>query len=70
MYETFFGMEHTPFRRNIPADRLYRSGKLEDAVGRFRYTSDKELFTVVLSEPGCGKSTLIRMFKLSLQTVK
>ncbi len=70
MYEAFFGMEHTPFRRNIPADRLYRSGKLEDAVGRLRYTSDNELFTVVLSEPGCGKSTLIRMFKSTLPPEK
>lgn len=59
-------MEHTPFRRNIPTERLYRSEKIDDAVGRLRYTADNELFTVVLSEPGCGKSTLIRLFKSTL----
>lgn len=66
MYESFFCMEHMPFRRNIPADRLYYSKKLEDAVERLRYAADNELFTVVMSEPGCGKSTLIRMVEHSL----
>lgn len=66
MYESFFGMEHTPFRRSIPAQRLYRSEKVEDAIGRLRYTADNELFTVVMSEPGCGKSTLIRLFDSEL----
>ena len=70
MYEAFFGMEHTPFRRNIPAERLYRSARIDDAVGRLRYTADNELFTVVLSEPGCGKSTLIRLFKSTLPQEK
>lgn len=62
MYEAFFGMEHTPFRRNVPTDRLYHSEKIDDAIGRLKYTVDNEMFTVVLAEPGCGKSTLIRMF--------
>jgi len=70
MYEAFFGMEHTPFRRNIPADRLYRSEKIDDAIGRLRYTADNELFTVILSEPGCGKSTLIRLFDYTLPKEK
>lgn len=62
MYENFFEMKNTPFTRSIPVDRLYRSPKIEDAIGRLRYTADKQLFTVLTSEPGCGKSTLIRMF--------
>ena len=45
---------------------MYYSKKLEDAVGRLRYAADNELFTVVMSEPGCGKSTLIRMFDHSI----
>jgi len=70
MYEAFFDMEHTPFRRNIPADRLYRSAMIDDAVGRLRYAADNELFTTVLSEPGCGKSTLIRLFQSTLPKEK
>ena len=66
MYERFFSMEHTPFTRNIPTDRLYTSAAIEDAIGRLRYVSDHEQFAVVMSEPGCGKSTLARMFASSL----
>ena len=63
MYEQFFEMTETPFARNIPADRLYISPKIEDAVGRLKYVADHEQFAVVLAEPGCGKSTLVRLLK-------
>ncbi len=66
MYEHFFEMENTPFVRNIPADRLYTSPAIEEAMGRLRYTVDNQRFSVVLADPGVGKSTLIRMFVLSL----
>ncbi|MFQ9484175.1 MAG: ExeA family protein [Lachnospira sp.] len=46
MYEEFFELMHTPFTRDIPADR--------------------QLFAVVTADPGCGKSTLIRMFESRL----
>ncbi len=66
MYEEFFGMEHTPFGRDIPADRLYVSPGIEDALGRLRYTVDRRLFAVVMAEPGCGKSTLVRLLSSRL----
>lgn len=62
MYEAFFDMRNTPFVKDIPTERLYRSPKIEDAIGRLRYTADKKLFATVMAEPGCGKTTLIRMF--------
>lgn len=62
MYENFFEMKATPFVRNVPAGRLYRSPQIDDAIGRLRYTADKQKFATVMAEPGCGKSTLIRMF--------
>ena len=62
MYESFFEMRNTPFVRNVPADRLYRSAKIDDAIGRLRYAADNNKFATVMAEPGCGKSTLIRMF--------
>lgn len=66
MYEEFFSMDHTPFVRNVPADRLYTSAKIEDAIGRLKYAADHQQFAVVMSEPGCGKSTLMRMFVAGL----
>lgn len=61
MYERFFEMEHTPFTRDIPADRLYLSPRLEDALGRLVYVVDHRMFAVVTASPGCGKSTMVRM---------
>ena len=66
MYEAFFEMENTPFTKDIPADRLYRSPKINDAVGRLKYVADRKGFAVVTADPGCGKSTLIRLLKHDL----
>ena len=40
MYEEFFELMHTPFTRDIPADRLYGSRQIEDALGRLTYVAD------------------------------
>lgn len=62
MYERFFEMENTPFARDVPPDRLYLSQHVSDAIGRLTYAADHQLFAVVTSDAGCGKSTLIRKF--------
>ena len=61
MYETFFEMTHTPFSRDIPPEALYESPAMTDALGRLAYVADRQLFAVVTADPGCGKSTLIRI---------
>lgn len=70
MYEEFFEMTHTPFARDIPPEALYESRAMADALGRLAYAADKQLFAVVTSEAGCGKSTLIRKFAASLPKEK
>lgn len=62
MYENYFEMKNTPFDRDVPPDCLYRSALIDDAVGRLKYTADHRKFATVMAEPGCGKTTLIRMF--------
>lgn len=62
MYERFFEMKHTPFTRDIPPKKLYESPYVADALGRLTYAADHQLFAVVTSDAGCGKSTLIRKF--------
>ena len=66
MYESFYGMTHTPFTRDVPADALYESDAMADALGRLAYVADRQLFAVVTADAGCGKSTLIRKFSESL----
>lgn len=66
MYENYFGMRNTPFSRNVPPESLYESAAMSDALGRLAYAADKQLFAVVTSDAGCGKTTLIRKFAASL----
>ena len=66
MYEQYFGMSSTPFSRNVPPEALYESPAMADALGRLAYAADKQLFAVVTSDAGCGKTTLIRKFSASL----
>ncbi len=66
MYEEHFGMEHTPFVRDIPEDALYESKAFRETLGRLCYVADRQMFAVVTADPGCGKSTLIRRFSAEL----
>lgn len=66
MYDQFFGMDHTPFSRDVPPDQLYVSQAMNDALGRLAYAADRQLFAVVTADAGCGKSTLIRKFAQEL----
>ena len=62
MYESFFEMQHTPFVRNVPPEYLYESASISEALARLEHAADNQQFAVVTSQPGCGKSTLIRKF--------
>ncbi len=66
MYEEYYGMANTPFSRNIPPEALYESPAMTDTLGRLAYAADKQLFAVVTSDAGCGKTTTIRKFAASL----
>lgn len=66
MFEDFFGMKHTPFTRDVPPERLYESASTANILGRLGYVADRQLFAVLTSDAGCGKSTMIRKFADSL----
>lgn len=55
-------MKHTPFVRDILAEKLYESDAFRETLGRLCYVVDRQMFAVVTADPGCGKSTLIRRF--------
>ena len=60
MYKAFFGMANTPFSRKVPPEALYSSQAMDECLGRMKYVSSEQLLAVVTSDPGCGKSTMIR----------
>lgn len=66
MYKSFFEMENTPFVRDVPPTKLFESNAMAETLGRLSYVADRQLFAVVTSDAGCGKSTLIRKFVSSL----
>ena len=63
MYKTFYEMKNKPFARNIPAEHLYESPAMKNALERLIFAADEQLFAVVTADSGCGKSTLLRRFK-------
>lgn len=66
MFESFYGLSHTPFSRDIPTDQLYPSLMLEETLGRLEYAAQRQLFTVVTGDCGTGKTTTIRKFSEKL----
>lgn len=66
MYEEFFGMKHTPFTASIPTDRLYMSAQCEETLGRLEYAAGRQMFAIVTSDVGCGKTTILRKFRDNL----
>src|SRR5665648_313025 len=70
MYESFYGLSHTPFSRNIPTDDLYLSLVLEETLGRLEYAAERQLFAVITGDCGTGKTTTIRRFTEMLDPSK
>ena len=46
MYESFFGMEHTPFVRDVPPEKLFESNAFRETLGRLAYVADRQMFAV------------------------
>lgn len=66
MFESFFGMERTPFTNQIPTDALALTKAQEEALGRIVYAAKNQLFAVVTGDVGMGKSTLVRKMRDTL----
>lgn len=63
MYEEFFEMEKTPFTRGIPVDDLYMDQDTEEVHNRLLYAASRQLFALVIGDPGTGKNDLPAAFE-------
>lgn len=70
MFETFYGLKHSPFSRDIPTNELYESVVLEETLGRLEYAAQRQWFAVITGDCGTGKTTTIRRFTEVLDTAK
>jgi type II secretory pathway predicted ATPase ExeA len=62
MFREFYHFGAVPFSRDIPVDRLYQTQSMKEAVRRLTYTAERNWFSVLTGEPGCGKTTTMRLF--------
>ena len=62
MFEAFYEMSATPFARGIPSNELYMPPELEEVENRLKYVAQRQLFAVLTSDCGTGKTTILRRF--------
>lgn len=62
MFESFYGLNRSPFSRDIATNELYESVSLEETLGRLEYAAKRQWFAVVTGDAGTGKTTTIRRF--------
>ncbi len=65
-----FSLSSIPFTQDIPVEGLLRSERFVGNIERLKYAVEHRLFTVLLSPPGCGKSTMLRALRDDLSPSK
>jgi type II secretory pathway predicted ATPase ExeA len=70
MFEMFYEMQHTPFTRSIPTDMLCETHQNAEILNRLEYTAKNQLFSLLVGEPGTGKTSTLRHLKDKLPEEK
>ena len=70
MFESFYGLQHVPFARDIPPQQLYTSALLEETLGRLAYAAQRQWFALLTGDCGTGKTTVIRRLAQELSSAK
>lgn len=60
MFESYFGLERTPFRKDLAPADLYPSLTHKEALARLTYAAGKRAIAVLTGEIGAGKTMTIR----------
>jgi type II secretory pathway predicted ATPase ExeA len=70
MIRSYFGLERTPFTREIETRHLHRSKRFEECVARLQYMVMTRSIGCVTGEIGSGKTTAVRSLKDQLDANK
>jgi len=65
-YEEYFGLDATPFGRNIPVSELMKSGQWNELAGRLLHVAKNNWFGLFTGETGTGKTTALRRMAAEL----
>ena len=70
MFESFYGLERTPFPRDIATDKLFAAPEHQEAIARLNYLVRTRGFGMLTGAVGAGKSTTIRALHQSLDPTR
>jgi hypothetical protein len=60
MFKQYFGLKFNPFDKEIPTDKLFASRDMKELDSRLKYMLNARGISLVVGEPGSGKSTGLR----------
>jgi type II secretory pathway predicted ATPase ExeA len=66
MYLEHFQLDHHPFDKGTPSSDLFLAESQTEAFNRLVYAATRRLFGVLTGECGCGKTTMLRKLKDTL----
>jgi type II secretory pathway predicted ATPase ExeA len=66
MYLEFYQLAHAPFDKGTPSSELFQAESQMEAFNRLVYAASGRLFCVLTGECGCGKTTILRKLKDTL----
>lgn len=70
MFERFYGLDRTPFPRDIPTDKLFPAEEHREALARLDYLVRTRGFGMLTGAVGSGKSTTIRALHQNLDPAR
>jgi type II secretory pathway predicted ATPase ExeA len=62
MFKEFYHFDNVPFSRDISANSLYQTKSMKENAQRLIYTAERNWFSILIGDPGCAKTTMLRFF--------
>jgi len=68
MYESYWKLDHSPFRSGVDPEHFYNSSVHDEALARLEFLVEhRRRMGLVLGPPGCGKTLLLEVFSRQLR---